>query len=128
MSMPDLGTRGNVMGPQPIGRRTAVPPEMIAAAEEALALMLRGKVDDLANLAMPNCAQEVADFAAAVLSGACDGFEIIATARVNHHHFVKARLTGVQPQRVQFRLGEHGGRWMIWDLMNLTGRRGAWTR
>lgn len=126
--MPDLGTRGNVMGPQPIASRTAVPPAMIAAAEEVLRLIVAGKREEIVALAMPACAREVAEVAAAVPQGACDGCEIIATARVNLHHYVKARLTGAQPLTVQFRLGEHEGRWMLWEAMNLTGRRGAWTR
>jgi len=65
-----------------------------------------------------------------VRPGNYDRHEIIATARVNHHHYVKARLLGAraEPFTVQFRLGEHEGDWRVWEAMNLTGRRGAWTR
>jgi len=126
--MPDLGTRGNVMGPQPIGRRNEVPLAMIAAAHEVLKLIAAGKWDALAALAMPACACEIAEFAAAVRQGVCDGHEIIATARINQHYYVKACLTGARPLTLQFRLGEHEGRWMVWEMMDLTGRRGAWTR
>jgi hypothetical protein len=126
--MPDLGTRGNVMGPQPIGRRVSPPAEMIAAVEALMKLMLTGNQDAAAALALPSCASEVAKFARNVHESSCDGFEIIATARVHAHHYVKARVTGAQPLTVQFRLGEHDGRWMVWELMDLTGRRGAWTR
>jgi hypothetical protein len=126
--MPDLGTRGNVMGPQPIGRRVDVPGEMTAAAEALLKLMMAGKADAVAALARPECARDVTAFAAAVAESSCDGFEIIATARVGKHYYVKARLHAVHPLTMQFRLGPDEDRWMVWELMNLTGRRGAWTR
>lgn len=126
--MPDLGTRGNVMGPQPIGHRVNAPAEMTGAAETLLKLMLAGASDNVAALARPECARDVTAFAAVVAESSCDGFEIIATARVGKHYYVKARLHEVHPLSVQFRLGLDEGRWMIWELMNLTGRRGAWTR
>jgi hypothetical protein len=126
--MPDLGTRGNVMGPQPIGRRVNAPAEMTAAAEALLQLMIAGEADKVAAVARPECARDVTAFAAAVAESSCDGFEIIATARVGKHYYVKARLHAVNPLTVQFRLGLDEDRWLVWELMNLTGRRGAWTR
>jgi hypothetical protein len=101
---------------------------MIAAVEALMKLMLSGNQDAAAALALPGCASEVAKFARNVRESSCDGFEIIATARVHAHHYVKARVTGAQPLTVQFRLGEYEGRWMVWELIDLTGRRGAWTR
>jgi hypothetical protein len=128
--MPDLGERANVMGPQPIMRRTAVPSAMIAAAERVLELLATCKPVELAALAMSQSASNVAEIAAAVHPGTYEHHEIIATARVKDHHFVKARLRGLRaaPFTVMFRLGEHDGRWMIWDAINLTGRRGALSR
>jgi hypothetical protein len=43
---------------------------------------------------------------------------------------VKARLFGprAEPFTLQFRLGEEAGEWRVWETINLTGRRGAWTR
>jgi hypothetical protein len=125
--MPDLGERANVMGPQPIMRRTPVPSAMIAAAERVLELLATRKPVELAALAMPQSASDVAEIAAAVHPGTYDHHEIITTARVKDHHFVKARLRGphAAPFTFMFRLGEHDGRWMIWDAVNLTGRRGA---
>jgi len=128
--MPDLGERANVMGPQPIMRRTRVPSAMITAAERVLELLATCKPVELAALAMPQAASNVAEIAAEVHPGSFDHLEILATARVKDHHFVKARLGGPRaaPFTFMFRLGEHDGRWMIWDAINLTGRRGALSR
>lgn len=128
--MPELGERSNVMGPQPIARRKPVPPAMIAAAERLLQLLADGDRAELAAMATAGGAREIAEIAAAVKRGVYTSHEIIATARVNAHHYVKGRLIGANadPFTVQVRLGEHEGRWVIWDAMNLTGRRGAWTR
>ena len=128
--MPDLGERANVMGPQPITGRTPVPSAMITAAERVLELLATCKPVELAALAMPQSESDVAEIAAAVRAGTYDHHEILATARVKDHHFVKARLRGprADPFTVIFRLGEHEGRWMIWDVINLTGRRGILNR
>ena len=45
--MPDLGERGNVMGPQPIAAIVEPPAEMFAAAEHLLKALMRG---DLASV------------------------------------------------------------------------------
>jgi hypothetical protein len=128
--MPDLGERANVMGPQPIMRRTPVPSAMVTVAERVLELLSTCKTVELAALAMPQAASSVAEIAAAVHPGTYDHHEILAMARVKDHHFVKARLRGprADPFTVMFRLGEHDGRWMIWDVINLMGRRGALSR
>ena len=128
--MPDLGERANVMGPQPIMRRTPIPSAMITAAEHVLELLATCKPVELAALAMPQSESDVAEIAGAVHPGTYDHHEILATARVKDHHFVRARLCGprADPFTVMFRLGEHDGRWMIWDVINLMGRRGALSR
>ena len=127
--MPDLGERGNVMGPQPIAGRNAPPAAMLAAAERVLALLADGEAAELARLATGAGAREIAEVAAAIRPGAYNNRAIIATARVNAHHYVKAKLIGpaAEPLTVQFRLGERGGEWLIWEAVNLTGRT-AWTR
>jgi hypothetical protein len=128
--MPDLGERANVMGPQPIMRRKSAPPAMLATADHVLDLLAAGKRAELVALAMPQAASDVAEIAAAKRPDAYDHHEIIATARVKNHHFVKARLLGPRGDQFAmiFRLGEYDGRWMIWDVVNLTGLRGALTR
>jgi hypothetical protein len=128
--MPDLGERANVMGPQPILPRKAVPPAMLEAASHVLELLSTCKSAELAALAMPQVASDVADLSAAVRLEAYDHQEILATARIKDHHFVKGRLLGsrADPFTLIFRIGEHDGRWMIWDVINLTGRRGALSR
>ena len=90
------------MGPQPIGRSRETPPAMSAAAKELLELMLAGKTEDISALAMPVCAREMAEFSATVPAARCDAYEIIATAHVNKHYYVKARLTGAQQLAVHF--------------------------
>ena len=104
--MADLGERVNVMGPQPISARTVIPPAMIEAAQRVLALIAAGDGAGLAAMATPSGAAELAAVAAAAPAGAYDRHEIIGTARVNNHHFVKARLHGPRAEAftVQFRL------------------------
>src|SRR5258708_39626141 len=119
--MPDLGERANVMGPQPIMRRTPVPSAMVTAAERVLELLATCKPMELAALAMPQSESNVADIAAAVHPGTSDHHEILATARVKDHHFVKARLPGprADPFTVIFRLGDPGVRLLILNAINL---------
>lgn len=128
--MPDLGNRGNVMGPQPIDERRPVAPEMLAAAERVVGLLAAGRRADLEALAAPDARAEVAALAAAVEPGVYDSHRIIGQARVNHHYYVKIRLDApaAAPCTVQFRLGELDGRWLIWEAINLSGRRSGWTR
>jgi len=128
--MSDLGDRMNVMGPQPIIKRFVIPPEMIAAAERMLTLMAAGDTEAVASMAAPGREADLSALAAAVKAGIYNRHQIIATARVNFHHYVKARLYGprVEAFTMQLRLGEHNGEWRVWEAQNLTGRRGAWTR
>jgi hypothetical protein len=128
--MANLGERVNVMGPQPISKRAVIPPAMIEAAKRVLALIAAGDAAGLAAMAAPSGATEIAAIAAAARPGAYNRDEIIATARINFHHYVKARLLGprVEAFTVQFRLGEYEGEWRVWEAMNLTGRRSAWAR
>lgn len=128
--MADLGERANVMGPQPIAPRAERPAAMLAAAARVLALVASGDAAGLAAMAAPAGAAEIAAVVAAAQPGKYDRHEIVATARVNFHHYVKGRLHGaaVGPFTLQFRLGEYEGEWRVWEAMNLTGRRGAWGR
>ena len=128
--MSSLGERVNVLGPQPIFERFATPPAMLAAAERILNLIAAGDAEALRGMATATGAAELAAVAAAVRPGIYDRHEIIATARINYHHYVKARLYGprAEPFTLQFRLGEEAGEWRVWEAINLTGRRGAWTR
>ena len=59
--MPDLGERGNVMGPQPIGKIVEPPAAMLAAAGQLLAALLRG---DFASAEQMTTAQAREDIAA----------------------------------------------------------------
>jgi hypothetical protein len=128
--MPELGNRAKVMGPQPIAQRKPTPPAVTQAAEHVLKLFADGACAELEALAMPAAVSAVAALGAAAHAGAYDKREAIAMARINQHYYLKARLTGpnVQPLIAQMRLGEHDGRWMIWEANNLTGCRSGWSR
>lgn len=128
--MPDLGERVNVMGPQPVAVRSPVPPEMLVAADRVLELLTAGDAGALAAIATAAGAGELAALAKTIRPGAYNRHEIVATARVNYHHYVKARLFGdrAEPATVQFRLGQRDGRWIVWEAMDLSGGRTAWTR
>ena len=128
--MSDLGDRVNVMGPQPIFARYVIPPAMFAAAERVLMMIVAGDAAEVAALAMPAHEAELNAVAAAVKPGVYDRHEIIATARINFHHYVKARLHAprAEPFTLQLRLGVHDGEWRVWEATNLTGRRSGWTR
>ncbi len=130
MAVPDLGKRANVMGPQPIADRTPPPPEMLAAAGRILKMLAQGDRAGLEAMAHDKARGEVGALATSCRAGVYNKDEIIAQARVNRQFYIKARLTGpgVEPFLFQVRLGEHEGRWMIWEAKNLTGRRSAWTR
>ncbi|HEX3409079.1 MAG TPA: hypothetical protein VHS07_02305 [Candidatus Binataceae bacterium] len=119
------------MGTLPIAARSAIPAAMIVAAERLLALLAAGDAAGTAALAAPSGAAEVAAVAAASAAvGRFDRYEIIATARINYHYYVKARLYGAEARTftLQFRMGEEAGEWRVWEAMNLTGKRGAWAR
>lgn len=131
--MPDLGNRSRAMGPQPIAERSVVPPAMLAAANHILELLEQGRRSELHALAVAKAAGELGDLMDAVVPGTCARHEIIAHAKANNHYYVKARLfgaggAGATSFMLQLRLGEHQGRWAIWEAVNLTGGRTAWTR
>jgi hypothetical protein len=128
--MPDLGNRSSVMGPQPIARRFVVPAAMLAAGDRILEMLTQGRRAELQTLVAAQAAGELGDLIDAIAPGAYSRHEIIAHAKANDHYYVKARLfgSGVAPFTLQLRLGEHEGRWAIWEAVNLTGGRTAWTR
>jgi hypothetical protein len=128
--MAELGIRGNVMGPQPIAQRTPLPPAMLEAAERVLAMLKRGDREGLLAISAPAAAHSLGVVAAAIAPGLYDRHEVIATARVIHHYYVKARLfgDGIEPLTIQIRLGDKDGTWLVWEALNLSGRRAAWTR
>jgi hypothetical protein len=128
--MPDLGERANVMGPQPRAARSSVPPDLLEAANHVLDLLASGDFGALAALATPAAAGELDHLARAIKPGNYSRYQIIATARLNYHYYIKARLFGdrAEPITVQYRLGRQDGRWMIWEAMDLSGGKTAWTR
>ena len=103
--MPDLGNRANVMGPQPIGPVKQPSPEMMAAIDRFLAVLMAGKPDEA--LAMTD-----------------------ERARVAEHYFIKARLSGSKGESMtlQFRIGPEGARWTVREAADLTDVRSAWTK
>ncbi len=128
--MPDLGERANVMGPQPRAARTSVPPDLLEAAGQVLDLLAAGDLNTLTKLATPAAAGELDQLARSIKPGLYSRHQLIATARVNYHYYVKARLFGerAEPFTVQYRLGQIDGRWMVWEAMDLSGGKTAWTR
>ena len=128
--MPDLGERGNVMGPQPIAAVVQPPAEMLAAAGELMTALMR---HDLAGVEAMTAGQELDNMrriANEIPAGKYDTFELLGRGRISRHYFLKARLTGAgaEPFKIQFRLGETDGKWKVREALNLTGRRSAWTR
>jgi len=128
--MPDLGNRARAIGPQPIAERFIVPPAMLAAAGYILNLLASGRRAELEAQASPRVAAELNGLIDAIQPGAYRGHKMIAHAKVNRHYYVKAQLLGetAPPFTLQLRLGEHEGRWVIWEAYNLAGGRTAWTR
>jgi len=118
------------MGPQPIAKRFEVPPAMIAAANHILELLAAGRRAELEALAVSKTAGELRDLIDAIAPGGYERHQIIAHAKANNHYYVKARLFGARatPFTLQLRLGEHEGHWAIWEAVNLSGCRTAWTR
>ncbi|HEY2524335.1 MAG TPA: hypothetical protein VGI29_04700, partial [Candidatus Binataceae bacterium] len=116
--------------PQPIAELFIAPPVMLAAAGHILQLLAEGRRSELEALAIPRAAAELNGLIDAIAPGAYGSHKIIAHAKVNHHYYVKARLFGERaaPFTLQLRLGEHEGRWVIWEAYNLAGGRTAWTR
>src|SRR4029077_9851632 len=82
MAMPDLGERGNVMGPQPIGKIVEPPAAMLAAAGQLLAAMLRNDVAAAEAMTTHDARAEIAGIASAVKAGTYDKFELVGRGRV----------------------------------------------
>ena len=128
--MPDLGERGNVMGPQPIAAIVEPPAEMFAAAEHLLKALMRGDHASVEAMTPAHVRDEMMRVAKEIPASRYDRFEIIGRARVSKHYFLKAQLIGadIEPFKFQFRLGETDGKWTVREALNLTGRRSAWSR
>jgi hypothetical protein len=128
--MADMGFRENVLGPQPIARRKPIPQEMLQTVHRVMDLIADGKGSEMAALAAESARDQIARLASAAEPGNYSERQIIGTARTNEHYWVKARMSGpeAKPFTFQLRLGLSGGKWTIWEAMNLTAIRSAWTR
>lgn len=128
--MPDMGYRDNVMGPQPIARRKAIPETLLQTVRRILDLLAEGKGGEVSAMAVDTAKDETASLASTVKAGVYDHKGIVGTARTNDHYWIKAKLSGAdaKPLIVQFRMGADGDRWLIWEATNLSDSRSAWTR
>jgi len=128
--MPDMGYRDNVMGPQPIAARKAVPESLLNAVHRILDLIADGKGGDASSMAEDSAKDELAQIAVAVKAGVYNDKSIVGTARTNDHYWIKTKLTGpdAKPLTIQFRMGPNGDSWLIWQVTNLSDARSAWTR
>lgn len=128
--MPDLGIRGNIMGPQPIAQRQPLPSGMLEAACSLIVMFEHGDCEGLAAMSVPAVVDTARSIAAEIALGSYSRHEILATARVIQHYYIKVRMFGesAEPSSLQFRLGKKDGKWLLWEVINLTGRRAAWTR
>ena len=99
--MPDLGERGNVMGPQPIAPIVQPPAEMLAAAEHLLNALIRGDHASVEAMTPPHVRDEMMLVAKEIPPNKYDRFELIGRARVAKHYFLKAQLIGRQCRTVQ---------------------------
>jgi hypothetical protein len=128
--MPDLGKRANVMGPQPLGPIKEPAPEMTAAIDRFLTVLMAGNRDEALAMTHERARERVAQIAAAISPGVYNHSRILGRARVVEHYFVKARLSGSKGESLtlQFRIGAEGGRWTIREAADLTKVRSAWTK
>jgi hypothetical protein len=131
MAMPDLGDRGNVNGPQPIGKVIEPPAAMYDAATRFMRALVEG--DKVAALAMTDqqARDQVAAIADSIKAGAYNRTEFFGKARVVKHYFVKARLLGSDGSIgvVQVRMGtDDDGAWKVREAVNLTGVKSGWTK
>ena len=81
--MPDLGERGNVMGPQPIAPIVEPPPEMFAAADRLLNALIRGDRATIEAMTPAHVRDEMMQVANAIPANKYDRFELIGRARVS---------------------------------------------
>jgi hypothetical protein len=128
--MPDLGNRANVMGPQPLGPIKQPPPEMTAAIDRFLTVLMAGNPDDALAMTDKRARDRVAQIAGAIKPDAYNHAQILGMARVAEHYFVKARLSGSKGESLilQFRIGPEGGTWTVREAADLTDVRSAWTK
>jgi hypothetical protein len=128
--MPDLGNRANVMGPQPLSKPVETPKEVIDAALRVASLVASHNPGALESLALEACRNELTSLAKNAPPGKYRDAEIVGVARVNQHYFVKLQLPRSDGElfKIQLRVGQHDGRWMVWDAMNLSDKRSAWTK
>jgi len=128
--MPDLGNRANVMGPQPIGPIKQPPPEMMAAIDRFLAMLMAGNRGEALEMTDERAHDRVAHIAAAIKPGVYKRIYTRGRARLVEHYFVKARLSGSKGESMtlQFRIGPEGGRWTVREAADLTNVRSAWTK
>src|SRR5579871_4594004 len=63
VAMPDMGFRDNVMGPQPIAERKAIPEAVLEAAHRILDLLANGKGAQVSATAVDSARDEVAGLA-----------------------------------------------------------------
>ena len=128
--MPDMGFRDNVMGPQPIAHRKAIPESVLDAVRNILDLLASGKRAEVSTMAVDSAKDEVASLAAAIKPGIYNDRSIVGTARTNDHYWIKAKLTGpdAKPFTLQLRMGPSGGRLMIWEATNLSDVRSGFTK
>jgi hypothetical protein len=118
------------MGPQPIAAIVEPPADMFAAAERLLNALMRGDHATIEAMTPAHVRDEMMQIANAIPANKYDKFELIGRARVAHHYFLKAQLTGagVEPFKFQFRLGPKDGEWTVREALDLTGKRSAWSR
>jgi hypothetical protein len=128
--MPDMGFRDNVMGPQPIAHRKAIPQEVMEAVRRILDLFASGKSAEVSAMAVDSAKDEVASLAAAIKPGVYNEKSIVGTARTNDHYWIKAKLIGpdARPFTLQLRMGPSGDRLMIWEATNLSDVRSGFTK
>jgi hypothetical protein len=129
--MPDLGNRANVMGPQPIGPVKHPAPEMMAAIDRFLTVLMAAKPDEALAMTDERARERVAQIAGAIKPGVFKQVQVLGRARVAEHYFVKARLSGSKGESMtlQFRIGPDGGAgWTVREAADLTDVRSAWTK
>ncbi len=87
--MPDLGSRRNVMGPQPISARVEPPRAMLDAAQRVLDLLMDENAGELHAMAAAERDGEVETIVeAARKAGTFNSNHVIASARINRHYWV----------------------------------------
>ena len=99
--MPDLGERGNVMGPQPIAAVVEPPAAMFAAAENLLNALMRGDHASVEAMTPAHVRDEMLQIAKEIPANRYDKFEIIGRARVAKHYFLKAHTDRRRRRAVQ---------------------------